>query len=486
MVFDRNDAYAIHAPKPEGSPANAAEATLHNSEQSLCKLPQELLSIIWEDLEIDELYYFAQTCRSIRAAVDQYLYRERGQHLLLWAASTGKRARAQWVFAHGNNININFKGSGRTALALAIENYTPDRTRLMESLRMEFIDFTGTAELLLNHPDIDLEDETNGIIMLKSALRKGFGLVVDRLLQHRQNAINAVFDDGHTPLTAAIWCGRTDILKLLIDLGADVNQRNGLGQTALAQAFESYNLDAAKSLSEQDKTDLTDETNGMPVLERAIEKGICPIVERLLQCCQDSQAYVNTPFCNGQKPLVTAARCGREEVLDLLIRSGANVNQLCESVIGLDSSASSSLAQYDFNRGVHWTALPMAARHGHEEIVRRLLRHQNIQTDLISTDFGGSENSGDAVFWAAVGRHYNCVLTLLRSPQVSYSAEQIDTLLDKVKSASGPVGDYSTIYELLEACQDTNSPESRQANLKCHLTPRARFVQQRASRSRLF
>lgn len=437
-----------------------AKARLLDSKQSLSELPRELLLIVSEYLEIDELYYFAQTCKFIRDAVYHHLYRERGHHLLLWAASNGKTARVQTVLAHGEKININFKKSGRTALALAIENYTPDSTRFTTSRRMETIDFTGTTSLLLARPDIYLNDETNGIAMLQTAIKKGFCFVVDKHLQYYPKAINTVFRDRNTPLTTAICFGRTNILQLLIDRGADLNQRNGSGRTALAQAIENGDLDCVKFLSKQSNIGLTDETNGIPVFERAIEKGILLLVDMVLQCRKDSQAYVNTPFNNGQTPLVTAARCGREEILDLLVCRGANVNQVCEHVTDFGSSI-----------GVCWTALTMAARQGHEEIVQRLLCYADIQTHLISANAVGSEDYGDAVFWAAVEYHPNCVLALFRSDKVSYSAEQIDQLLGKVKSVeSRRGGDFSIIYKLLGACQGTNSPESRRTCLK-GLTP---------------
>lgn len=435
-----------------------AKARLFNSKQSLCKLPRELLSIVLENLKIEAVYYFAQSCQFIRVAVHNHLYRERGHHLLQWAASNGKTARVrevlalQKVLAQEKKFNINSKISGRTALALAIENYTTNST-IRKSGRMEKIDFAGTTELLLDHPDIDLKDETNGIAMLQTAIENGIRFVVERHLQRYPDAIDTVFRDGDTPLTTAICRGRTDILQLLIDRGADVNKRNGSGRTALAQAIERCNLNCVEFLSKQRKTVWTDEANGIPVFERAIEKGILLAVDMGLQCHKDSQAYVNTPFDNGQTPLVNAALWGREEILDLLVCRGANVNQVCGHV-----------THFGINMGTGWTALTMAAKKGHEKIVQRLLRCPDIKTHLISVDAVGS---GDAVFRAAVEDRPNCVLALLRSDKVSYSAEQIDQLLSKVKSVElRPGANFSIIYELLGACQGTNSPESRRTRLK--------------------
>ncbi|TQV90199.1 ankyrin repeats (3 copies) domain-containing protein [Cordyceps javanica] len=388
-VLGYSDQHGMHQPKKlqvamrPGKPKRS-QADPPKAKPYLCALPSELLLIVSKHLEIEGLYYFAQTCTYVRGAVGQHLYNERGQHLLLWAASEGKLARAKEVITHGEKININFKESRLTALALVIENYTPEREWFMKSSRMEEIDFTSTAELLLNHPDIDLEDETNGINMLKTAIQTGFGLAVDRLLRYCPSAVNAVLDGFGTPLTFAALLGRTDIIKLLIGRGADVNVRNGVGHTALAEAVFARKHEAANFLLEQHNTDLSKETNGIDVLEKAIESDLCPVVERLLQYHRDRGAYVNTPFDNGLTPLVTAAQWGREKIVDLLVRSEANVNQLT--------------IQRSFDTGLTWTALSMAAKHGHENIVRRLLRCEDIQTDLNSAD---RRESGDAVFWAA-------------------------------------------------------------------------------------
>lgn len=76
---------------------------------------------------------------------------------------------------------------------------------------------------------------------------------------------------------------------------------------------------------------------------------------------------------------MTAARCGRGEILDLLVCCGANVNQVGEHVTSFGSST-----------GVRWTALTMAARRGHGKIVQRLLCCADIQTHFILEDFIGS------------------------------------------------------------------------------------------------
>ena len=46
--------------------------------------------------------------------------------------------------------------------------------------------------------------------------------------------INAVDNEGQTPLMLAVICEHEDIIRLLLDSGADVNILNSEGQTVLS------------------------------------------------------------------------------------------------------------------------------------------------------------------------------------------------------------------------------------------------------------
>jgi hypothetical protein len=60
---------------------------------------------------------------------------------------------------------------------------------------------------------------------------------------------NAVKSDGVTPLMLAAYFGRTDVMKLLIDAGADVNLKDNISsETALMMASSRGRVEAVRLL----------------------------------------------------------------------------------------------------------------------------------------------------------------------------------------------------------------------------------------------
>jgi len=62
--------------------------------------------------------------------------------------------------------------------------------------------------------------------------------------------INFVNDDNFTPLTAAVYYERTEILEKLIKFGANVNYTNENGETPLMVAATENNLDMLRILTD--------------------------------------------------------------------------------------------------------------------------------------------------------------------------------------------------------------------------------------------
>jgi len=94
---------------------------------------------------------------------------------------------------------------------------------------------------------------------------------------------------GNTALVVASKYGYTEIVKLLLEAGADVNVKNKDGETALMKA--SYN-------------------------------GYTEIVKMLI----DAGADVNIKDRYGTTALMLASLYGYTEIVELLIKAGANVN----------------------------------------------------------------------------------------------------------------------------------------------------------------
>ena len=182
--------------------------------------------------------------------------------------------------------------------------------------------------------------------ILQDAASRGYEMVV-RLVLDIGVDINARSEVYGNALHAAISSGKQTIAELLIQNGADVNCEGGKYGSALQAAAARLAMD--------------------PIIELLLEKG----------------ADVNTRGGEHGTALVAAARIDNVATLRLLINAGADVNATAlnatianHNLVALDIllRAGSDIDEFDEN---HETPLQVAARLGNKGIVRRLLDHRN-------------------------------------------------------------------------------------------------------------
>jgi len=181
---------------------------------------------------------------------------------------------------------------------------------------------------------------------------------------------NVVNHDGHTPLHLAIsdklltalqfakLNDRLEVVRMLLDMGADVVRANNEGQTTLLYACRRGHLDVVRLLLE-DGTDVNrvDNEGRTPLLYacEALElRHRLEVVRMLL----NGGADLNTANNDGMTPLHWACLEGRLEVSRLLLDRGADVT-VCVSNRA--------------NRHYEMAALHYACYWGHLELVKRLL-----------------------------------------------------------------------------------------------------------------
>jgi len=164
--------------------------------------------------------------------------------------------------------------------------------------------------------------------------------------------------------------GNTNMLRLLLATGANVNQQGKYGETPLHVASKNGHIDTVQLLIDN-KADINQKSKfeGSPLTATtSIDTA------RLLI---NSGADVYEEDCVGSTILHTAARNGWTDIVKLLINKGAYVNNTTEKIEG--GCWKSPLEETVFS------PLYLAAENGHLEVVKLLINADpNInQTDAI-------------------------------------------------------------------------------------------------------
>jgi ankyrin repeat protein len=124
---------------------------------------------------------------------------------------------------------------------------------------------------------------------------------VRRAISRCPSVVHECITDGRNPLHKAIYQKYTDIIKLLLDSGADVNQCESNGMQTL---FE-FNV----------------VFDGATPLIAAISKGNCSIVQILLEY----GANINQCDYDNTSPLYLAIKGRNTQIVNLLLERGAEL-----------------------------------------------------------------------------------------------------------------------------------------------------------------
>ena len=280
---------------------------------------------------------------------------------------------------------------------------------------------TGMVRWLLQRPGIDVNAcDSTGVSALYTAVAHKAVDVVRLLLQHEAN-VNTETSSGCTSLglmTSSPECYHTEILKMLIEHGADVELATygwtnltvlhvlcteldddnwvenliSLGCDVNAQTTRRANLILNFRLIEFSKVtaahvasnkghasslrallrnnadpNKTDEFGRSP-LQLACFKGHSPCVEELVSngCRINAQCSGNGPTA-----LYLASELGHVQCVEALLRGGADPNVICSG----SKQFGNKLKQWTFrpDNDVVGTTLHRAAKHGHNLCVEKLL-----------------------------------------------------------------------------------------------------------------
>ena len=148
--------------------------------------------------------------------------------------------------------------------------------------------------------------------------------VLLKLLDSPDSAIdlNAKDDYGCAPLLWAARNGHVDMLKLLLDKGADVETAGFAGMRALHHTCNSSKENCVAMLLEFDANPNAGDDAGATPLHWAAARGVQNIVVRLT----DKNADPNVATKTGVRPLHKACIYGQFQIVKKLVESGADVD----------------------------------------------------------------------------------------------------------------------------------------------------------------
>nr|XP_018668743.1 ankyrin repeat domain-containing protein 17 isoform X3 [Ciona intestinalis] len=291
-----------------------------------------------------------------------------------------------------------------------------------------------TKVLLTMHANVEDCGAKGECTPLMEASSGGYSDIVRLLLSHGAD-VNATSNTGNTALTYACCGGYEDVVRLLVDAGAELECHNENGHTPLMEAASGGHVAVAEVLLARG-AGINTHSNEFKesALTLACYKGHLQMVRFLLQAGADQEHKTDEMHT----ALMEASMDGHVEVARLLLDSGAQVNMPADSFESPLTLAACGghveLAELLIQRGAAleevndegYTPLMEAAREGHEEMVALLLAkganvnaktEETQETALTLACCGGFLECADLLVRAGANIETGCSTPLMEAAQ---------------------------------------------------------------------
>lgn len=210
----------------------------------------------------------------------------------------------------GNNDNLNEKIKKNPSIA--------------NGMTEQGISFLQFAAYCRNVKAIELIRAYKNNLDIFEAASIGDIDTLNPLIKNDPSHINSYSNDGFTPLGLASFFGHIELVKLLLDQGADPNiaANNSFKVTPLHSACAISNYDIAKILIEKGANVNAKQIQGVTPLHSAAHNGQAKLVKLLLK----NGAEINSKMDDGKTPLFMAEEKGFIETSELIKKYGGISN----------------------------------------------------------------------------------------------------------------------------------------------------------------
>ena len=264
----------------------------------------------------------------IRAGADPNLANPYGETALMTAARTGSVEAVKILLDHGATVDAKESVHGQTALMWAVVENHPEVVRLLHE---RGANINATSSVLVPPPiRADRVGQAAGagitrqkaqsapqgrVTPLLYASRDGNLEMVKLFLQLGAN-VKASDANGTSTLVIALINGHVGTARFLLENGADPNAADGYGRAALFTAVDLRNLGARGTRESTDLVDLIEQLLVRGAKPNAQTTGVVPV--RGWQ--QLDGSWVNF---TGQTPFLRAALSGDVTLMRLLLKYNA-------------------------------------------------------------------------------------------------------------------------------------------------------------------
>jgi ankyrin repeat protein len=247
-----------------------------------------------------------------------------GETALHTCAHAGNTAGARVLLAAGASVDPGDSWRGQTPLMWAAAQGHPET---MQALVEAGADVNARSTIIVWERQRTDEPRDKwlppgGWTPLLLAARENCVKCVDVLAKAGAD-LNVVDPERHTALIIALTNGHFDVAGRLIDLGADLDMQDEVGQTALWAAVDAHTMPDS---NRPPPTEMDDELSAWDVVVKLVEKGAAvdvPLRQRVPYRTKIDRG-ADGILGAGTTPLLRAAKTGDAKVVKLLLEHGAN------------------------------------------------------------------------------------------------------------------------------------------------------------------